>query len=77
MAGGQLVLFFSAQRSVMSMMMIPLPHYEKNFGKILKSEKNVSEFPPLSDFFRAGAAFQGSSEAVLPSLSKHPGAAPV
>ena len=34
--------------------------------------------PPLSDSFSAGAAFQGwHSSGILPSLSKHPGAAHV
>ena len=41
----QYVFFFclSAQRSVMAMMIIPLPHYDNLSENILKSEKKVSE----------------------------------
>ena len=65
------VLCLSAQRSVMSMM-VPLPHY-KFGGKIMKSEKNVSESPPpppthththtLSDLFQGS---RSSSKAFCP-----------
>ena len=72
----------SAQQLVMAMI-IPLPHYDFFFvGKLLKTKKkHVSESPPLSDFFKAGAKCLGSrssSEAFCPPppISKHPGAAP-
>ena len=51
-------LFFcclSALQSVMSMVIIPLPHYNNLWRKKLKSEKKCVG----SNFFSAGAAFQG------------------
>ena len=69
----------SAQRPVMSMMIIPLPHYE-NFE--VGKKKMCRSPPPPPPPLKADVAFQcwrSSSEAFPPPpLSKHPaGAAPV
>ena len=55
--GGQLspydfFFFLTAQRPVMSMMIIPLPHYENCWTIFVKSEKNVSESPARRLFQR-------------------------
>ena len=71
--------FLSAQRSVMSMMVIPLPHCDNILEKIMKSKKKMCWSPPQCWQWRSISGLAQQWRGLLPPpppLSKHPGAAP-
>ena len=83
--------FLSAQRAVMPMMIIPLPHYDNFWNKFLSRKKKMCRSrtpppPPPISFYRTCATFEaggGRCDAFClppppppPPLSKHHGAAP-